>query len=136
MYVMGFDYGSKRIGVAIGQTLTATASPLTILSVKNRQIDWAQITALIQEWQPDTFVVGLPKKDDGSDNVITVFVRRFSRQLHGRYHLPVIMIDETLSSVAARVRFTEQGNRFKENMNLDDLAAQIILETWFTECHP
>ncbi len=67
MYVMGFDYGSKRIGVAIGQTLTATASPLTIISVKNRQINWAQITALIQEWQPDTFVVGLPKKDDGCD---------------------------------------------------------------------
>jgi putative Holliday junction resolvase len=136
MYVMGFDYGTKWIGVAIGQRLTATATPLTIVSVKNRQIDWAHITALIQEWQPDMFVVGLPKKDDGSDNIITDSVRRFSRQLDGRYHLPVIMIDEALSSLAARVRFTEQGNRFNEKRNLDDLAAQIILETWFTECHP
>jgi putative Holliday junction resolvase len=136
MYVMGFDYGSKWTGVAIGQTLTATASPLTILPVKNKQIDWVQITALIQEWEPDTFVVGLPKKDDGSDNAITASVRRFSRQLQGRYHLPVIMIDEALTSVAARARFREQGNRLKERRNLDDLAAQIILETWFTECRP
>ncbi len=128
MYIMGFDYGSKRIGVAIGQSLTTSARPLTIVPVKNRQIDWARISALIQEWQPDALVVGLPKHADGSDNPITVAARRFSRQLHGRYQLPVHTIDETLSSVAAAEKISRKGG------DLDAIAAQIILETWLSEC--
>ncbi|RKZ43496.1 MAG: Holliday junction resolvase RuvX, partial [Gammaproteobacteria bacterium] len=99
--VMGFDYGTKRIGIAVGQTLTRTARPLAIVLVKNRQPDWKLISTLIQEWQPDTLIVGLPKYADGSDNAITDIVRRFSRQLQGRYQLSVQTIDETLSSVAA-----------------------------------
>lgn len=123
---MGFDYGSKRIGVAVGQTLTCSAQPLAIVPVKNLQIDWAHISTLIQEWQPDALVVGLPMHADGSDNTTTVAARRFSRQLQGRYHLPVHIIDERLSSVAAAEK---KGSR----KSLDAIAAQIILETWFTE---
>ncbi|MBE9561848.1 MAG: Holliday junction resolvase RuvX [Proteobacteria bacterium] len=125
MYLMGFDYGSKRIGVAIGQTITATASPLAIISVKNNQIDWSNISALMQEWQPKELIVGLPKHDDGSDNVMTVAVQRFCRKLYGHYHLPVHTIDERLSSIAAAERVS---GKF-----LDAVAAQIILETWFSE---
>ncbi len=136
MYIIGFDYGTRRIGIAIGQTLTATARPLTIVSVKKRQINWADITTLIQEWQPDALVVGLPKHADGSDNTITAAVRRFSRQLHKRYQLPVHTIDETLSSVAAAEKMLSSPFSKKKNRkNLDAFAAQIILETWFTECH-
>jgi len=126
---MGFDYGSKRIGVAVGQTLTATARPLAIVLVKNQQIDWARITALIQEWQPDALVVGLPKHADGSDSTSTVAARRFSRQLQGRYQLPVHTIDERLSSVAAAERISPKG----KGKDLDAVAAQIILETWLSE---
>ena len=121
---MGFDYGSKKIGVAIGQTITATASPLAIVSVKNKQIDWLNISSLVQEWQPNELVVGLPKNNDGSDSIMTIAAQRFSRQLHGRYHLPVHTIDERLSSVAAAERTSGQ---------LDAVAAQIILETWLNE---
>ncbi|MCK5876825.1 MAG: Holliday junction resolvase RuvX [Candidatus Marithrix sp.] len=124
MYLMGFDYGSKKIGVAIGQTITATASPLAIVSVKNKQIDWLNISSLVQEWQPNELVVGLPKNNDGSDSIMTIAAQRFSRQLHGRYHLPVHTIDERLSSVAAAERTSGQ---------LDAVAAQIILETWLNE---
>ncbi|MDM8557626.1 Holliday junction resolvase RuvX [Candidatus Parabeggiatoa sp. HSG14] len=150
--MMGFDYGSKRIGVAVGQTLTTTASPLAIVQVKNQKIDWACINALVQEWQPDAFVVGLPLHADGSDNLVTIAVRRFCRQLQERYQLPVHTIDEMLSSVAAAEQLKDQRKKVKgKNINpslsyfcspishskkgeLDDIAAQIILETWFTEC--
>ena len=124
---MGFDYGSKRIGVAIGQTITKTASPLAIISVKNKQIDWASINALIKEWQPHKMIVGLPKHNDGSDSVMTIAVQRFCQKLHGRYHVPVYTIDERLSSIAAAERVSGQ---------LDAVAAQVILETWFSEFYP
>ncbi|OQY53139.1 MAG: Holliday junction resolvase RuvX [Candidatus Parabeggiatoa sp. nov. 2] len=148
MYIIGFDYGSKRIGVAVGQTLTATAHPLVTLPVKNQQIDWARISGLIQEWQPDALVVGLPKHADGSDNAITPAVRRFCQQLQKRYQLPVHTIDETLSSVAAvtspNLPFSKGGIKIgrkvknpqfskKDRGNLDAVAAKIIIETWFTE---
>jgi putative holliday junction resolvase len=155
MYLMGFDYGSKRIGVAVGQRLTGTARPLAIVPVKDEQIGWTQITALVQEWQPEAMVVGLPKYADGSDNTITAAVRDFCQQLQERYQLPVHTIDETLSSVAAAEQMKEErmrennlkgkpkgqrkkrlrsSNTFPVSPPLDAVAAQIILETWFTEC--
>jgi putative Holliday junction resolvase len=155
MYLMGFDYGTKRIGVAVGQRFTGTARPLAIVPVKNEQVDWAQITALIQEWQPNEIVVGLPKYADGSDNTITGAIREFCQQLQERYQLPVHTIDETLSTVAAaeqmkeermrenNLKGTPKGQRKKRPRSsntslvsppLDAVAAQIILETWFTEC--
>ncbi len=126
---MGFDYGSKRIGIAVGQTITSTAQPLTTILVKNLQIDWESITTVIQEWQPEALVVGLPLRFDGSDSETTLAARRFSRQLNGRYHLPVHTIDETLSSVAAAEKIPVK----KQKKNLDAMAAQIILETWLME---
>jgi len=136
MYVIGFDYGTKRIGVAVGQTFTASARPLTIVFVRNQQIDWKSINTLIQEWQPDALVVGLPKYADGSDNVVTIAVRDFCRQLLARYQLPVHTIDETLSSVAAveKILLKKKGKGKKDPkiVNLDAVAAQVILETWFS----
>ncbi len=140
MYLIGFDYGSKRIGVAVGQNFTATARPLAIVRVKNQQIDWTHISALIQEWQPEALIVGLPKHADGSECSTTIVAQNFAQQLKKRYKLPVHHIDERLSSVAAAERISDgnknrnKNGKKKGDENLDAVAAQIILETWFSEC--
>ncbi|MCP4698936.1 MAG: Holliday junction resolvase RuvX [Gammaproteobacteria bacterium] len=122
---MGFDYGKKRIGVAIGQTLTATASPLQTVRVLNSGPDWQTIHLLIQTWQPDALAVGLPLREDRSESHSTRGAEHFTRQLKSRFQLPIYRVDEYLSSHAAAERV---GNRTP----LDPVAAQIILETWFS----
>ncbi|MDM8548239.1 Holliday junction resolvase RuvX [Candidatus Venteria ishoeyi] len=121
-YFLGFDYGSKRIGVAVGQKITNTATPLQIVTGKNNKPDWDAIEKIIRNWQPAALIIGLPLHADGSDSHTSKAARRFSRQLEGRYHLPVYLIEETLSSHAA-AEYTEGA--------LDAASAQIILETWF-----
>ncbi len=123
-YIIGFDYGHKKIGVAVGQKLTGTATPLRILRAKQQQPDWESISGLIREWQPDNLVVGLPLHADGSASHSTRAAQKFMRQLEGRYHLPVYAIEETLSTHAA-------AERTDSDTDLDAVAAQIILETWF-----
>lgn len=158
---MGFDYGNKRIGVAVGQSITATARPLTTILIKAQQPDWSQIGVLINDWQPNRLIVGLPHHADGSDNSITCAVRQFCQELTIRYQLPVETIDETLSSIAAAEQLKRaKMNRWRENkrkqkkstfhshisysplsltasiahQELDAVAAQMILETWFAQC--
>lgn len=140
--VIGFDYGYKRIGIAVGQTLTGTAQPLTTLQVKNQQPDWPAIDALITVWQPTALVMGLPPQHaNGSVNAVATAACYFGEQLQQRYQRPVHLIDETLSSVFAAERITKKPPKNKHSqaaiqrkMQIDALAAQIILETWFTEC--
>jgi len=137
--ILGFDYGSQRIGVAVGQTLTATARPVATLTARNHQPDWQQLTALIAEWQPHLLVVGLPTHADGSASETTLAAQHFITQLQTRYQLPIETIDERLSSVAAEARLQEAGvnpskKAHKRNwQSIDAVAAQIILETWFAE---
>jgi putative Holliday junction resolvase len=126
--VIGFDYGSKRLGVAVGQTVTATARPLATVPVNHQQPDWTRISALIQEWQPQALVVGIPSHADGSENAMTVAARCFCQQLQEHYQLPVYTIDERLSSVAAANLTKKTKKSAKEP--LDAVAAQIILESW------
>jgi putative Holliday junction resolvase len=127
---MGFDYGTRKIGVAVGQTVTGTASALeTLLSVKNRP-DWIRIDQLIKEWKPDALIVGLPLNLDDSSTDATEGALRFSRQLEGRYHLPVHLADERFTSAEARTRL---GPREKEIERYDAVAAKLILETWLSE---
>ncbi len=129
---MGFDYGTKRIGVAVGQTLTGTARPLAIVQVKAQEPEWTCISSLIQEWQPQGFVVGFPLHADGSDNAITATIRQFCQQLQQRYQLPVYTVDETLSTVVATERVCSSTKKKKKLSvgNVDAVAAQVILETW------
>ncbi len=127
---LGFDYGTKRIGVAVGQTLTATATALVTLSARNHKPDWDAIGALIAQWQPAALVVGLPLNMDGSENDLTRRSLRFSRQLHERFRLDVHTMDERLSSVEAGVRLAQNGRR---GGRVDDVAAQIILENWLNQ---
>lgn len=128
--VIGFDFGLKRIGVAIGQTITQTASPLTIVASKDGKPDWAHISQLFEEWQPVAIVVGLPKRLNGEEQPFTQSARKFGQRLNGRYHRPVFFIDEQLSSIEAENRMK---GRIAPHQSVDDHAAQIILENWLQQ---
>ena len=130
--LLGFDYGGKRIGVAVGQTVTATAEPLTSVPVNGTTPDWHAIGQLVQAWQPDAFVVGLPLNMDGTEQDTTQAARRFRNQLAGRYPIPVHTADERLSTREARERLANRGRPLEDD---DPVAAQVILETWFSEQH-
>ena len=121
-----FDFGTKRIGVAVGQTLTATATPLTIIPVRNNRPDWNRIGALIAQWQPQALVVGQPLNIDGSRQPLSAGVDAFARKLRGRYCLPVLRADERLSTVEARARL-------RNSAAVDHVAAQVILESWLQQ---
>lgn len=125
--LLGFDYGTKRIGVAVGQTLLQSATPLATLHYTNHKPDWDGITRLIAEWQPLELVVGLPFTMEDTESEVAGKAKRFARQLHGRYHLPVHMVDERLTSrEAASILMTQD----KSDGRLDALSAALILETW------
>jgi putative pre-16S rRNA nuclease len=127
---LGFDYGTHRIGVAAGQTVTGTASPLGIVLVRRNRPDWSSVSALIQRWQPDALVVGLPVNMDGTEHELAPAIWRFTRQLQSYYGLPVYTIDECLSSREAQARLAGHHSRGKEEV--DAVAAQVILETWLS----
>ena len=125
---LAFDYGERRIGVAVGQTRTRTAQALVTLRVRNGQIDWPAIAKLVAQWQPQQLVVGLPTTEDGQPHVNTAPIARFARRLHGRFALPVAFVDERLSSYAA----SEDPD--SRRVGLDAVAARLILETWLAGC--
>ncbi|MEJ2609089.1 MAG: Holliday junction resolvase RuvX [Candidatus Thiodiazotropha sp.] len=125
--LLGFDYGTRKIGVAVGQVLTGTATPLETLQLVNHKPDWQRIGQLIDEWQPDALVVGLPLDVDDSETDATQPALRFSRQLEGRFRLMVHMADERFTSFEARDRL---GHRAKRLEDYDAVAAKLILETW------
>ena len=125
--VLGFDYGRKRIGVAVGQTVSGTAQALQTITVRRDKPDWPAIESLVQTWSPDLMVVGLPANVDGRQHMLTTPIDRFSRQLGGRFGLPVYRIDERLSSHEAKLN---------DSTNVDADAARIILESWLREFPP
>ncbi len=136
--LLGFDFGKRRIGVAVGQTLTAGARPLTTLQARNGQPDWEAIGRLIRDWQPLRLVVGLPVNMDGSEHVLAPAVREFAEQLRRRYALQVELVDERLSSHEAERIAAGMGGRAVPHSRaakeaVDRIAAQIILETWFSQ---
>ena len=133
--LLGFDFGLSRIGIAVGQELTATARPLTTLTSQQQRPDWSAIGRIIEEWQPDLAIVGIPRHADGSASEMTTAALRFSRQLAGRYHLAIDTIDERLSSVAAEAFIAQAGQlnqrRRRDRCTIDQVAAALILESWF-----
>ncbi len=130
--VLAFDFGTRRIGVAFGQELLGTARPVTMLPARDGIPDWQQIGRLLEEWRPDQVVVGLPLNMDGSENEMCARARKFGNRLHGRFHLPVTMVDERLTSFEAKGEvLADQGARDFGRDGIDDLAAVLILETWF-----
>jgi putative Holliday junction resolvase len=115
--ILAFDFGEKRIGVALGNTITKTAEALKIIQEKNQDEKFKAIESLIEEWQPQKLVVGLPTHPDGAEHEMTQKAKRFGNQLHGRFQKEVVWVDERYTSVAV-----QDGN--------DALAAQLILQQY------
>ncbi len=132
--LLGFDFGTKSIGVAVGQELTGTANPLDALKARDGIPNWDQVEKVIKEWQPDLIVVGLPLNMDGTEQPITARARKFANRLHGRYGLPVVTQDERLTSTEARSSLFDQGGyRALSKGAIDSAAAQVILESYMNE---
>ena len=134
--VLGFDYGTRQIGVAVGQTLTGSANPLRELRARDGIPDWDQIGALLKEWQPDALIVGLPLNMDGSPSEMSARAEKFARRLNGRFNLPVHTHDERLTTYEAKGQRLRQGQTggYRERP-VDALAAALLLEGWLNE-HP
>ena len=129
--LLAFDLGEKRTGVAIGQTISGTARPLQTLATRDGAQDFDAIEKLIQEYQVDALVVGLPLNMDGSEQLMTRRAEKFARRLEGRFHLPVHLVDERLSSWEA-----EQGQENSipdKKTGIDARAACIILTDWMQQ---
>jgi putative Holliday junction resolvase len=122
--VFGFDFGIKRIGIAIGNTLTGQAQPLEVIKAVDNAARFARIGALIEQWRPARLIVGEPRHPDGAEHEMTLRCRRFANQLHGRYNLPVELVDERYSSAVLQARRGEV---------IDDKAAAIILQQYFDD---
>jgi len=132
--LLAFDFGTRRIGIAIGNTLLRQARPLTTLDDEKTDTRFASIGALIAEWQPVALVVGLPCNDDGTPHELTALCRRFANRLKGRFNLPTILVDERYTSLAASAQLDEEGiHGRKQKAMLDQYAAQQILQAYFDE---
>ena len=129
--LMGFDYGSHKIGVAVGQPLTGTATALETIGMVKRQPDWQRIQSLLDEWSPTALVVGHPFEMSGREANMAEAAKRFARQLHGRFHLPVHLADERLTSREAWSRLGNEAS--KSPPRVDAFAAKLILETWLND---
>lgn len=130
--LLGFDFGMKRIGVAIGQTVTQSARPLDTIQAKEGIPNWNAITKLIRKWLPDALVVGIPLNMDGTLQPISHLAQQFVADLRKHYPLPIYEIDERLTTKAAREKlFTQGGYKALQDGQVDRVAAQLILQNWF-----
>ena len=137
---LGFDFGLKRIGVAVGQSITGSATALETLTEVQGQPDWEKISKLIQTWQPTHLVVGDPLTMDDQSTDITQAARAFAKNLAQRFQLPVAMQDERMSSMEAsdiirQQRQSGERKRRQKKSDLDELAAALIVQRWLAENH-
>ena len=142
--LLGFDYGLKRIGVAVGQELTGTATALVTVRATDGKPDWEAITRLIEQWKPDELVIGLPLNMDGTFHDLSYKAQRFGNQLHGRYNLRAHFMDERLSSLEAERQLNNSRQASIKNAQkkktrkiqktyIDKIAAKVILESWLEQ---
>lgn len=131
--VLAFDFGEKRIGVAVADTAVGIAHPLVAIHLEDNKARFAAIATLIAEWKPAQLVVGEPHHADGGAHEIARLAQRFAQRLEGRFNLPVALVDESFSSTAAEARLREQGlSGAKLKATLDSAAACEILHTWLS----
>ncbi len=131
--VLALDFGEQRIGVAVGEQQIAIAHPLTTINAGQSRARFAAIAALIAEWQPGRLVVGLPLHMDDTEHALTARVRRFARQLEGRFRLPVTLVDERMTTREATRLLHEAGlDARRQKPVRDQVAAQRILESYFS----
>jgi len=132
--VLAFDFGTRRIGVAVGESELGLAHPLTTIAEAQTDRRFAAIEALVREWQPVQLVVGLPVHADGAEHAMTANARRFARRLEGRFALPVALVDERYSTDGAAEAMRSTGTRERDRHAVrDQLAAQIILQAYFDQ---
>jgi putative Holliday junction resolvase len=134
--VLGFDFGEKRIGVAVGNTITSRAEPLTTIHAESNEDRMAAVAYLVKEWQPARLVIGEPAHENGSPHEIARLAHKFGNRLHEKFRLPVEYVNEFLSSTEASRHLTERGITGREQKaHLDAVAAQVILQSWFDNPH-
>jgi putative Holliday junction resolvase len=131
---MSFDYGKKRMGIAMGQRITQSANGIGCISAVDGKPNWEQLDQLVEEWKPHAFVVGLPLNMDGSPSDMSKRANKFSNRLHGRYGKPSFTIDERLTTFEAKQTAKGMGHKghYKSDP-VDELAAQLILQSWLEE---
>ncbi|WP_299597553.1 Holliday junction resolvase RuvX [uncultured Microbulbifer sp.] len=131
---LAFDFGTRSIGLAYGQSLTGSARELEPLPAKDGKPDWDRVQRIVKEWQPQVLLVGLPLNMDGSESEFGARARKFGQRLHGRLGLPVEYADERLSTRAAKDEARERGHRGDyANQPVDSIAARIFLEDWLRQ---
>lgn len=132
--MIAFDYGVKNIGVAVGQSLTQSATPLTELKARDGIPNWQTLGDLFEEWQPDAVLIGLPLNMDGTESDMCKRARKFGNRINGRFGLKIHFVDERLSTKEAKTRAKEDGHKGNYGQQpIDSLAASILLETWWFE---
>lgn len=132
--VLAFDFGERFVGVAVGDTETGHAHPLTTIDSRANETRFAAIGSLIDEWRPALAVVGLPLNDDGSAHAQTLNAERFARRIEGRFKLPVALVDERFTSAAAESALAEIGHGGRKNKgDVHPVAAQLILRAYFDD---
>ena len=130
--VLAFDFGERRIGIAVGEHLIKSANPLTTIDNESNEVRFHLITELVKQWQPKLLVVGLPLSLDGAETEVTQLCKKFARRLNGRFNLPVVLIDERYSSAEASQLLNESGIKGRaQKAMLDQVAAQTILRSYF-----
>lgn len=131
---LAFDYGTRNIGVASGQSVTRSAVERPALKAKDGVPNWQEVEKLLKEWKPDLVIVGLPLNMDDSESELAVRARKFAQRLHGRFGVAIEMADERLSSYEAKGEVMARGGSRDYGKNpVDSIAARLILESWFTE---
>lgn len=126
--LLAFDYGERRVGVAVGETATRLAHPVAAIASAANEARFAAIDRLVAEWRPAGFVVGVPRHADGSPHPVARLAEKFARRLAARYALPVALVDETLSSVEAERTLAAAKGKAREAADVDRLAAAVILQ--------
>ena len=132
--LLAFDFGTQRIGVAVGNTIAASSQPLTTIAEEKNDLRFAAIAALIKEWRPCALLVGMPRNEDGTAHELTALCQRFAHRLSGRYGLLTLLVDERFTSLAASEQLNKRGITGRQQKNLiDQYAAQQIMQAWFDE---
>ena len=132
--LLAFDFGTRSIGVAIGQRITGTARPLAAIKAQDGSPDWNIIGRLLKEWQPESVIVGLPLNMDGTEQPLTARARNFANKIHGRFGVAITLHDERLSTVEARAGLFERGGfRALDKGSVDSASAVVILESFFEQ---
>ncbi|WDI79144.1 Holliday junction resolvase RuvX [Candidatus Purcelliella pentastirinorum] len=131
MKLLAFDFGTKRIGVAVGQTITKTAEPLNLIKIKNNMPDWIKIKKLKKEWEPNLIILGLPLNMNNTEQIFTKKTKKFANNLRNILNIPVELHDERLTTIEAKINILNNlEHKNLKKINIDSYSAVLILESW------